>query len=61
MTDDQRAGGALGLESARSRPGAAREVINEMLDAGLLDDLMARVDSGGLALTGEGWFLAGDD
>jgi putative transposase len=32
-------------------------VINEMLDAGLLDDLMARVDSGGLALTGEGGFL----
>jgi putative transposase len=57
MTDDQRPGVALGLESARPRPGAAREAINEMLDAGLLDDLMARVDSGGLALTGEGGFL----
>jgi putative transposase len=28
-----------------------------MLDAGLLDDLMARVDDGGLALTGEGGFI----
>jgi putative transposase len=28
-----------------------------MLDAGLLDDLMARVDDGGLALTGEDGFL----
>src|SRR5919199_3620441 len=57
MTDDQRPGVALGLESARPRPGAAREAIQEMLEAGLLDDLMARVDSGGLELTGEGGFL----
>ena len=28
-----------------------------MLEAGLLDDLMDRVDRGGLALTGEGGFL----
>jgi putative transposase len=28
-----------------------------MLDAGLLDDVMERVDAGGLALTGEGGFL----
>jgi putative transposase len=57
MTDDQRPGVALGVDPVRVRPGAAREAIQEMLDAGLLDDLMARVDSGGLQLTGEGGFL----
>jgi putative transposase len=57
MTDDQRPGVALGVDPVRVRPGAAREAINEMIDAGLLDDLMARVDSGGLQLTGEGGFL----
>jgi putative transposase len=35
----------------------AREAINEMLEAGLLDSVMERVDAGGLALTGEGGFL----
>ena len=35
----------------------ARQAINDMLDAGLLDELMSRVDDGGLALTGEGGFL----
>ena len=38
-------------------PGSARQAINEMLDAGLLDDVMDRVDAGGLRLTGEGGFL----
>jgi putative transposase len=39
-------------------PGAtAREAVDEMVEAGLLDDLMARVDDGGLRLTGEGGFL----
>jgi putative transposase len=38
-------------------PVSARDVVSEMVDAGLLDDLMDRVDSGGLALTGEGGFL----
>ena len=36
---------------------AAREAVNEMVEAGLLDDLMARVDRGGLQLTGAGGFL----
>ena len=38
-------------------PGSARQAINEMLDAGLLDDVMDRVDAGGLRPTGEGGFL----
>lgn len=35
----------------------ARETVNEMLDAGLLDGLMDKVDQNGLALTGQGGFL----
>ncbi len=35
----------------------ARAMVDELVDAGLLDELMARVDSGGLQLTGEGGFL----
>ena len=35
-------------------PRPARQAINEMLDAGLLDDLMDRVDAGELTLTGQG-------
>jgi putative transposase len=38
-------------------PGSARQVVDEMVDAGLLDDLMDRVDRDGLALTGAGGFL----
>ena len=38
-------------------PRPARQAINEMLDTGLLDDLMDRVDAGALTLTGEGGFL----
>ena len=47
--------GASGLGS--DQPVTARQAINEMLDAGLLDDLMDRVDAGELKLTGEGGFL----
>src|SRR6266498_4164825 len=39
------------------RPGSARTAIKEMLEAGLLDDVMARADAGELRLTGEGGFL----
>lgn len=35
----------------------ARQAINEIVDAGLLDHLMAKVDGDGLALTGEGGLL----
>jgi putative transposase len=41
-------------------PGAstpAREAINAMIEAGLLDEVMRRADAGELALTGEGGFL----
>ena len=38
-------------------PRTARQTINEMLDAGLLDEVMDRVDAGELTLTGEGGFL----
>ena len=43
--------------TATSNPPSARQAINYMLDAGLLDDLMNRVDAGELTLTGEGGFL----
>ena len=36
----------------------ARRAINEMVDAGLLDQLMSKVDGDGLALTGEGGLLS---
>jgi putative transposase len=35
----------------------ARDVVEELAEGGLLDELMARVDAGGLQLTGEGGFL----
>ena len=54
MTDEQQVG-PFGESSPE--PGSARRVVNEMVDAGLLDDLMARVDRDGLALTGAGGFL----
>ena len=50
-------GHPLGADPAVGQPGSAREAINEMLEAGLLDELMDRVDAGGLTLTGEGGFL----
>ncbi len=36
---------------------SARETVDEMVEAGLFDDLMGRIDGGGLRLTGEGGFL----
>ncbi|MHA6632158.1 IS256 family transposase [Pseudonocardia sichuanensis] len=56
VTDDQRNGHPLGAQQA-GQPGSARAAINQMLDAGLLDDVMQRADSGELALTGAGGFL----
>ena len=38
-------------------PRSARQTINDMLDAGLFDELMDRVDAGELTLTGQGGFL----
>lgn len=48
-------GAAFG--SASPAPTSAREVVNEMVNAGLLDDVMAKVATGELALTGAGGFL----
>ena len=56
MTDDRQDGHPLGVSAAGGQ-GSAREAVNEMVDAGLLDEVMDRVDAGGLALTGEGGFL----
>ncbi|MFI5895786.1 transposase, partial [Actinoplanes sp. NPDC051513] len=52
MTDDPRS----------SRPSAgevspARQTVNDMISAGLLDELMGRVDAEGLALAGDGGLL----
>jgi len=44
-------------EPTRAPGTTAREAVDEMVEAGLLDDLMSRVDDGGLRLTGEGGFL----
>ncbi len=55
VTEDQQPAGPFG--SASPEPGSARRVVGEMVDAGLLDDLMDRVDRDGLALTGAGGFL----
>jgi putative transposase len=56
--DDQQREHPLGVPASPGPASAsAREVINEMLDAGLLDGVMDRVDSGGLTLTGAGGFV----
>src|SRR5215217_2688895 len=47
--------GPLGLPGPD--PVTARGVVNDMLEAGLLDGLMERVDAGDLQLTGQGGFL----
>ena len=38
---------------------AEQEAVDQLIDAGLLDELMSRVDAGELQLTGEGGFLPG--
>ncbi len=53
-TDDETMAGPFWSVEPR---GSAREAIHEMLDAGLLDDLMGRIDDGTLQLTGEGGFI----
>jgi putative transposase len=49
---DETAFGPPGLE-----PVTARAVVAEMVDARVLDEVMDKVDAGGLALTGEGGLL----
>ena len=48
---------ARSLEGAAGELETARDVVDGMVRAGLLDELMARVDANDLALTGEGGFL----
>src|SRR6187401_59116 len=43
--------------TATSEPPSDRQAVKQMLDAGLLDEVMDRVDAGSLTLTGEGGFL----
>lgn len=56
MTDDQAVAGPS--DPVMAGPAvSARDTVNGMIEAGLLDDLMGQVDAGGLALTGEGGLL----
>ena len=56
VTDEQGGLDPLGVSSG-GPPGSARVAINQMIEAGLLDDVMARADAGELRLTGDGGFL----
>ncbi len=55
MTKNDEVTGSFGPGSAA--PKTARETVNEMVKAGLLDDVLTRIDEQGLQLTGEGGFL----
>jgi putative transposase len=55
MTDQPARVTPLGAVSPE--PASARQAVNEMVEAGLLDHLMDRVDQDGLRLTGQGGFL----
>lgn len=54
MPENRQSGG---LGERGQEPPSAREAVAAMIDAGLLDEVMRKVDAGGLALTGEGGFL----
>jgi putative transposase len=56
VVDDQDAH-PLGAGPEAGGPETARDTVNRMVDAGLLDGLMSKVDAGELALTGDGGFL----
>ncbi|TQM36299.1 putative transposase [Pseudonocardia cypriaca] len=56
MTGEPRAGHPLGADDDAG-PVTARDAVNSMIEAGLLDQLMSQVDAGELALTGDGGFL----
>jgi putative transposase len=57
VTDDRQLEHPLGVDVSAQPSGSAREAVNDMLEAGLLDEVMDRVDAGGLRLTGDGGFL----
>ena len=54
--DDQQVRHPLGAEPG-SGSVTARDTVNAMVEAGLLDQVMTRADAGELALTGDGGFL----
>jgi putative transposase len=56
MTEQQQQPAAAGPDASR-RAGSARDAVEDMVEAGLLDEWMDRVDRDGLALTGSGGFL----
>ncbi len=45
------------VQDQRESNGSARDAVNDLIEAGLLDRLMERVDGDALQLTGEGGFL----
>jgi putative transposase len=45
------------VQDQRESNGSVRDAVNDLIEAGLLDQLMERVDGDGLQLTGEGGFL----
>ena len=45
------------MNSGKPVRGPAQEAVDRLLDQGFLDDLMSKVDEGGVQLTGEGGFL----
>jgi putative transposase len=57
MSDETKELGTPFGEPARSEQDAAREAVNAMVKAGLLDRVLAQADAGELRLTGEGGFL----
>jgi putative transposase len=46
-----------GMAKGEPVRGPAQEAVDRLLDQGFLDDLMSKVDQGGVQLTGEGGFL----
>ena len=56
VTEDQQWVHTLGVPTGQEPP-SARQTINEMLYAGLLDPVMEQVDREGLRLTGSDGFL----
>jgi putative transposase len=57
VVDDRQVPHPLGVDRVGLEPVTARDAVNEMIEAGLLDRVMSQVDAGGLALTGDGGFL----
>ncbi|GAA4536518.1 hypothetical protein GCM10023175_03580 [Pseudonocardia xishanensis] len=57
VVDDQDAHPLGAGAQVGGEPETARDAVNRMIDAGLLDGLMSKVDAGELALTGDGGFL----